>query len=437
MSPSAQNFTLLRIDNTYTASVVQGYYAPGYSETPALMTGELQRQCQAAFRSHMEKGTSPKALVELLSQIITEASENYLALDILAANAAYALSAPCDDYPSIFAYINHIFEEVDETYFRYCRDTTSKIIEGNLLNPYIAFKQAPTEIWGRLDDAFDMYRNDVLLQLAVIFDDDKMVEKIASHRPNRSIADKVTSALSRVPYDPLSKVRSWLGSPNPTMFEIEHRIALQKKIVGDIGFAVVDFSMKNSPFSAVNPYRSKPEYSTHTSFQAGVFSLSNLEIPLEDHALRHLPGYSNFVKAFPSSIGKFLHHAISNAKGQALIPILIGDLRNAGIPGHEILYLHIDNTVPGKYLDRIADPSLKENFIKELLSFSGRSDEVLKAHNLAMKTLLSFEDNKDIDLHAITDTELRSAYLVTQDRKYLNLLSEHGVEEHLDHELGL
>lgn len=438
MSELAQDFTLLRIDNPFTAGIVQGYAMPGYSEIPELMNGEIQRQCQAAFRAHMTKDTPPQELMGILSNLITNSSENYSEFDILASNSAFALSAPCEDYPAIFEYINYVFEATDSTYFRYCQNTTSSIISANPLNPYMVFKQAPLTIWGRLDDAFGMYRNDVLLQLAVIFDDDDMVGKISSKRPNRPIVEKVSMALARVPYNPLSRVRAWLGTPMPSMLEIEHRLSLQVKEVENMGFSTMDFSMNKSPFSETRPYKTIPEHSSRTSFKAGQFNLSELEISSKDHYLRHLPGYKEFVKSFPGLLGDFLHKAVSSSVGHELIPIFIDDLRNAGVPGHEILYLHVNNDSPGRYLDKTSSPDFHESYMKDLLSYSGRSDEQgLKAHNLAMKTLLSLDDEASIDRYAKTDTELRSAYMVTQDRKYLNRLSERGVEEHLDQELGL
>jgi len=433
MNGTPPRFTLLRLDspNGFTT-------ARDYSTYSGLMEGEIQEQCQAAFRAHMLNGTDPQVLLQELDELKAYSQTRQTAQGLLASNAAYALSAPCRDYSDLFGYITKAFGAIDSTQFRRCQDTTGKIIAANPINPYLAFKFAPTTIWERLDDAFDMYRNGVLMQMAILFDDDQMVTKMASLSTQEAIAKQAAVYLAKVPYDPLSKVRSWLGTSQPSMREIECRIYHQThNLDASLDFDVSILS-SSSKFSRTSLYKTAPEQSSKTDFCPGVFYIADLELHVEDHCLRHLPGYHSFIKAFPKSIGDGIRKAKGKAQGPTLAKILTNDLLSAGTPGHDILYLYLGENTPGDYLDIIARPDLPKIYMEDLLELSSYpEDKQWGTHNQVLRTLLSTVEPALIEQHAKTDVQLRSAFMVTNDKQYLGRLSENAVESHLVQDLGL
>lgn len=240
--------------------------------------------------------------------------------------------------------------------------------------------------------------------MAIIFDDDKMVEKMASLRPLNEFAKNAAVCLARVPYDPLSKVMAWQGTSQPSMREIECRIYLQNNVLEQ----ALDFNMSNySKFSRTSLYKSAPEQGGKSEFSTGLFNIADLAVNADDHCLRHLPGYHRFIKAFPKSIGDGITKAKGRTHGPALAQTLTNDLLSAGIPGHDILYLYLDDYTPGDYLDIISRADFQQIYVEDLLEFSKYPDDKnCAANNQVLKTLLSTVDPALIEQYAKTDVQL-------------------------------
>lgn len=427
MSSPSSNFILLIVNNRRQDG------GQPYTELPGLMSGEIQSNSQQVFRRHMLKGSSADEMLDDITSLPDFNDQEQGEYDILMTNAAFALSAPCDDYDQLFKYMYARFAELDDYCLDLCLETTQFILESNPINPYLAFKQSLPERWMDLNNAFNI--NDGLLQMAVIFDDVEMVEKI-SNSPFASLTvddfrKNVAKALAKTAYNPLSQVRDWADMTTPSMIEVEQRIVLQSKML-ELGASRLHSAAWQ--FRENTIFKTLPEIGSVNKFHKGEFDLFNLASFQKDQLLRHIPGYHKFAAHFPEMIENCLKKAILD-KDIGLISVFTNDLVAAGIPGHQILYRHIKGITPGEYLEKISDASLlRQHYIEDLLDFSAPFNPA--AINAA-QVLLGHVDHSLIDIHAKTDHQLQSAYAVTGDRKYLERMSEATRHDQLGADLGL
>lgn len=426
MTSLPSGFTGLQLNNR-----VDSHGALPYDECPDLMSGEVQRNCQSAFRQHMLKNTSIDELLEAFVPTPKSNQDGREAVEHFIANVAFALSAPCGDYDDLLEYILEKFEELDPSLFRACYDTTRWILGQNPVNPYLAFKKSSLENWGELNEAFSV--QDKLLQVAVIFDDVHMVDKISKSVFSRDFRKSLCTALAKTVFDPLSSVRGWADMTTPSMMEVECRISRQAKALETTSFPVASMGWE---LSGHQLYKSAPEIAAQGEFYPGQYNLDSLAIRSKDHGLRHIPGYYELLIRYPEVIEDCLAAAMSD--NPAIVPVLIDDLHKAGVPGHQILYKHIERRSPGEYLDKIASANtLEQEYVEDLLSSSANQIRARKAHGMAIDALLAYVDPQHIDQCAKTDTQLRAAYAFTGEKRYLERMSEGTVVDQLGTDLGL
>ncbi|AXH60111.1 hypothetical protein PLA107_033415 (plasmid) [Pseudomonas amygdali pv. lachrymans str. M301315] len=349
---------------------------------------------------------------------------------ILAANAFYALSKPCRDYVALLNYIKLVCNAIRPDALSFHRDAGEAILDANPINPYLAYKQAPVEVWGSIDDAFELIRKKQLLRMAVSFDDAVMVEKIFSYK-SADQGVNLSNELSRMVFDPLSAVRALQGAPDSlTYTELERRIKRQLKCI-------------ESPEE--DRYwlsKTHPSASQASEFVPGLFSLGDLLINSLDHHLRHLPRYEVFSQAQPGAVGDCITTLIDqtiekNPAKEKLLATLIKDL-DRGLSSHdEIFFKYCLGMSMGQYLDLAHNSNTYGKMIDRILDVSDTNSCDLYLMRTAKLTLLSLVDPDLLCRHAKTDVQLRSAYLVTKDRSYLAKLSESGRDNQMGTDLGL
>lgn len=425
-SPSA-GFTLLKTNNRRYEGGIP------YTDSPGLMSGEIQANSQAAFRALMVKDASADEMFDAISRLPELKGSDRHEFDILMANAAYALSAPCDDYDALFEYMISKFDELDPSCIDMCQDTTRYILESNPLNPYLAFKLSSLNNWEGMNPAFAM--NDRLLQMAVVFDDVEMVRKISESPfasvPTSDFKKNLARALAKTAYDPLSGVRILFDMTTPSMIEVEERILNQEKALG-LGVSKLHSAAWEFRESVI--YKAPEDVRLKNQFCEGGFDLFSLASFSKDHLLKHIPGYHKFVEHFPDMTVRCLSTAIQE-KDANLIALFTNDLISAGVSGYEILYRHIKNNSAGEYLEKISDPdSLVQNYVEDLLSFS---ESFNPAVNISAQVLLGYVDPLLIDRYAKNNVQLKSAYAVTGDKKYLERMTETTIYNQLGIDLGL
>ncbi|AYG47890.1 hypothetical protein DV532_26770 (plasmid) [Pseudomonas sp. Leaf58] len=402
-----------------------------YDECPELISGEVQRSCQSAFRQHMLNNTGIDDLLDAVASTPKSERDDREAVDIFIANVAFALSAPCGDYDDLLEYILEKFAELDALLIRDCYDTIRWILDRNPINPYLAFKNTSVENWLDLNEAFSV--QDTLLQLAVIFDDAPMVEKISKSVFSRDFRKSLCAALAKTVFDPLSSVRSWAEMTTPSMMEVECRISRQAKALETTSFPLASVGLD---ISGHQLYKSAPEIGTQCGFYEGLYNMDSLAIRSKDHGLRYIPGYYELLTRYPEVIEDCLAAAMSD--NPFMVQVLIEDLHKAGIPGHQILYKHIERRSPGEYLDKISSATtLTQEYVGDLLSLSGNQVRAVKAHGMAIDSLLVFVDPQYVDQCAKTDTQLRAAYAFTGEKRYLERMSEGAAGDQLGTDLGL
>lgn len=396
-----------------------------YETVPDLMSGDLQARCQEAFRSHLRQGHDPRTVFDSIDGFADKQKAQ-----VLAANAFYALSRPCKDYVALLNYIKLVCNASQRDALSFHRDAGEAILDANPINPYLAYKHAPVEVWGSLDEAFELISKKQLLRMAVSFDDAVMVEKIFSYKSNDQGVN-LSNELSRMVFDPLSAVRAFQGAPESLSYtELEQRIKRQLKCI-------------ESPEEGRHwVSKAFPSASQASDFVPGLFSQEGLLINSLDHHLRHLPRYEEFSQAEPGAIGgcitELIEHTLEeNPAKEKLLATLIKDL-DRGMSGHdEIFFKYCLGMTMGQYLDLAHNRNIYGQMLDRILDVSEPNGGDLYLMRTAKLTLLSLADPELLRRHARTDVQLRSAYLVTNDRFYLAKLSESGRDNQMGTDLGL
>lgn len=419
MQPSSFTDILIRLPSR------NGVAPSDYERVPDLMSGDLQARCQEAFRSHLRQSHGPKKVFDSIGGSTDKQREQ-----ILAANAFYALSRPCKDYVTLLNYIKVVCNASQRDALTFHRDAGEAILNANPINPYLVYKQVPVEVWGSLDEAFELTRKKQLLRMAVSFDDAEMVEKICSYKSKDHGVD-LSNELSRMVFDPLSAVRALQGAPESmTYSELERRIKRQLKCIESPD---EDRHWVSKAF---------PSASQASDFVPGLFSLDDLLIHSLDHHLRHLPHYEEFSQAEPGAIGgciaELIEHTLEeNPAKEKLLALLIEDLDRSMSSHDEIFFKYCLGLTMGQYLDLAHNRNIYGQMLDRILDVSDPNDGDLYLMRTAKLTLLSLVDPDLLRRHARTDVQLRSAYLVTSDRSYLAKLSESGRDNQMGTDLGL
>lgn len=419
MQPSSFTDILIRLPSR------NGVAPRDYETVPGLMSGDLQTRCQEAFRYHLRQGHGPKTVFESIG-----GSTDKQQAQILAANAFYALSRPCKDYVALLNYIKLVCNAWQRDALSFHRDAGEAILDANPINPYLVYKQVPIEVWGSIDEVFELTRKKQLLRMAVSFDDAEMVGKIFSYKPNDQGVN-LSNELSRMVFDPLSTVRACLVAPESlTYTELERRIKRQLKCI----------ESPNEDRHWVS--KAFPSAAQASGFVPGLFSLESLLITSLDHQLRRLPRYEEFTQVEPGAIGDcilaLIEHTFEEdpAKGK-LLAELIKDLERGSSSHDEIFFKYCLGMTTGQYLDLAHNNNIYEQMINRILDVSDPNGGDLYLMRTAKLTLLSLVDPGLLRRHARTDVQLRSAYLVTNDRSYLAKLSESGRDNQMGTDLGL
>jgi uncharacterized coiled-coil protein SlyX len=251
-----------------------------------------------------------------------------------------------------------------------------------------------------------------------------MIEKIQEYAPDQ-FYNLLHKTMASVSFDPFSRIRAWAGLPQGiSMAEIEIRIAIQHNVI-----------LQTNDFLPNQLSACEPRNADLKGFQEGLYSCDALNINAKDHLLRCLPRYPELVKRFPDLVIAPLK---SSLKGDPfLIPQLIKDLNQAGVPLTDIYYLHVIGMSPGQYAhftERESD--LEQSFLTGLLMLSRLASGFEKS-NIALKSILELVDPDLIDRYAKNDDQLRSAYAVTQDKKYLERMTDAAMDLQLSTDLGL
>ncbi|MBD8088621.1 hypothetical protein IFT48_01355 [Pseudomonas fluorescens] len=412
-----------------TQAVSYRYTSEGalpYEDIPGLMNGELQAQCQQAFRQYLLAGEPPFFVAATIN---SQALERHEAWPIVALNAAYAISAPCEDMADILAYAKAVCDSCGEGCFKSAQKTTRRLVEAHPVNPYQVFKQSSVEQWAVLEEAYGVIRDGILINLAVLFDDANMVKKYAQYNPTGFVKD-LSLALAKVKYDPLANVRSWVDAPNGlSMLEVEKRVNSQ-------------FNSVRSPLDS-DYFLSKthPEFAKASAFIQGKFDIETLKFDSTDHHLRHLPRYYNYLNQEPESIGRAVQdlYVLSNGNPQrnTLATLLIQDLLKAGLTLTEVHFKYCRRLRTGEIMHLADQANLEETMVLDLLTVSEHFDDMGDTGRSIALHLLSLAPSDLVKRLATSDAQIRSAYMATKDRSYLERLSGVARDAYIGADLGL
>lgn len=401
-----------------------------YTDCPELLNGTLQRQCQDALRQHRLNDDSASTIVDIIqSDPIGKDSEGNADLkwEIFFHNIGYALSAPCDDYKEMFEYIRG-FGYSEQT-LRQVVETTRWIKESNIINPYLAFRCAPVELWAEMNPLFDYVIKQDFIKLIAIFDDVEMAKKVDRYDPQ--LANALVDAQALVQFDPMSQLRGWFQAPQGiSMREVEERIKAQFAALG----STADMMEKTM-------YKLAPERLGDYSFQVGLFSAKSLSVNTKDHMLRLLPRYHDYLKTNGETLAEFIGNAITSMDNQLMHPgimaLLTNDLQSSNITNERFLFQYYEKRSAGSYMDLQDQPEgLRERYMRALLSCKGAVDYGY-AYGAVFEKLLSLESYDEIIKYAKSDEELASAYKVTNNKDILEVMSKSAISDQLSSDLGL
>lgn len=402
-----------------------------YSDCPELLNGTLQRQCQDALRQHRLNDDSASTIVDIILSDLSDKGgpegNAELKWKIFFHNIGYALSAPCDDYEEMFGYI--LGFGYSEQTLREVVETTRWIKESNIINPYLAFRCAPVELWAEMNPLFDYVIKQDFISLIAIFDDVEMAKKLDRFDPK--LTDALIDAQALVPFDPMSQLRGWFQAPHGiSMREVEERIKAQ--------FAALS---STANMMGKTMYKLAPELLGDYSFQAGMFNKKSLSVNSKDHLLRLLPRYHEYLKTNGETLAELIGSAITSMDNQLMHPgimaLLINDLQSSNITNERFLFQYYEKHSAGAYMDLQDKPDvLRERYMRALLSCKGAVDYGY-AYGAVFEKLLSLESYDDIIKYAKSDEELASAYKVTHNKDILEMMSKSAISDQLSSDLGL
>ncbi|AXH60112.1 hypothetical protein [Pseudomonas amygdali] len=400
--------------------------AKRYEEIPELMSGKLQAQCQQAFRHYLQEGKRP---LFVSSTITAQASLPVGDLPTIALNAAYALSTPCEDIAEILEFVESVCDSVGMGCLKHAQEFTRRISAANPVNPYRVFKQTPVKLWPRLDVAYAMLREGTLMKLAVIFDDGEMIQKCADHDP-AGYVKALSLALAEVAYDPLSNARSWIDSPHSVTFqEIARRVNLQ-------------FNSIRSPLdSQYFLSRTRPDLAKGQGFMEGIFDIKSLRFDSTDHLLRHIPRYQQYLAVESESIGRGIQDLNilnnGNPERERLAVRLIEDMVGVGLTIEDIYFRYCKRMLTGEIMDLADGKGLQNAMVLDILDLSGRLDDVGDTERTISLALLKMADPDLVKMLAVTDVQLRTAFMATKDSRFLERLSGTALDKQIGVDLGL
>jgi hypothetical protein len=422
MHTYANGFTDFKLHNRFGGCA--------YRDCPELLNGTLQRQCQDALRQHRLNDDSPSTIVDIIQSDPAKKDDEGngdLKWEIFFHNIGYALSAPCDDYEEMFRYIRGF--GYSETTLRQVVETTRWIKESNIINPYLAFRCAPVELWAEMNPLFDYVIKQDFIKMIAIFDDVEMAKKL--DRYDLQLSATLVDAQALVQFDPLSQLRGWLQAPQGiSMREVEGRIKAQFEALGS-----------NADMMEKTMYKLSPESLGDYSFQAGLFSTKTLTVNSKDHLLRLLPRYHDFLKTEGATLAKLIGDYITGMDTQVMHPgvmaILTNDLQSSNITNERFYFQYYEKHSAGAYMDLQDQPdALRERYMRALLACKGAVDYGY-SYGSVFETLLSFETYDDIMAYAKTDDELASAYKATNNPDILEKMSSRAISDQLCGDLGL
>lgn len=397
-----------------------------YEDIPELMSGELQAQCQRAFRHYLHEGKRP---LFVSSTITAQASLPVGDLPTIALNAAYALSVPCDDFADILVFVESVCDSVGKGSLKHAQEFTRRLFAANPVNSYRVFKQTPIELWARLDVAYAILREGDLMKLAVLFDDAEMIGKCAEQDPAGHVKT-LSLALAEVVYDPLSNARTWIDAPHSVSYqEVSRRVNRQ-------------FNSIRSPLdSQYFLSRTRPDIAKGDAFMPGLFDIKSLRFDSTDHLLRHIPRYQHFLATDPESIGRGIQDLNilnnGNPERERLAVRLIEDMIGAGATAPEIYFKYCKRMLTGEIMDLADQQDLQHAMVLDILELSGRTDEIGDSERAISLALLNMADEDLVKGVAITDVQLRTAFMATKNPTFLAGLSAKGLDNQMGSDLGL
>lgn len=400
--------------------------AKRYEDIPALMSGELQAQCQQAFRHYLHEGKRP---LFVSSTITAQASLPVGDLPTIGLNAAYALSVPCHDFAEILVFVESVCDSVGKGCLKHAQEFARRLYTANPVNAYRVFKQTPVELWARLDVAFAILREGELMKLAVLFDDAEMIGKCAEQDP-RGYVKTLSIALAEVVYDPLSNARSWIDSPYSMSYqEVSRRINRQLNSIRS--------PLDNQYFLS----RTRPDIAKGDAFMPGLLDIKSLRFDSTDHLLRHIPRYQQYLATDSESIGRGIQDLNilnnGNLERERLAVRLIEDMIGAGSTAQDIYFKYCKRMLTGEIMDLADRQDLQHAMVLDILELSGRTDEFGDSERTISFALLNMADKDLVKGLAITDVQLRTAFMATKDPGFLAGLSARSLDNQIGSDLGL
>lgn len=400
--------------------------AKRYEDIQELMSGELQAQCQQAFRHYLHDGKRP---LFVSSAITAQASLPLGDLPTIALNAAYALSVPCDDFAEILVFVESVCDSVAKGCLKHAQEFTRRLYIANPVNIYRVFKQTPVEFWARLDVAYGFLREGDLMMLAVLFDDAEMIGKCVEQDP-AGYVKTLSLALAEVVYDPLSNARSWIDSPHSVSYqEVSRRVNRQ--------FNSIRSPLDNQYFLS----RTRPDIAKGHAFMPGLFDIKSLRFDSTDHLLRHIPRYQQYLATDSESIGLGIQDLNilnnGNPERERLAVQLIEDMIGAGSTAQEIYFKYCRRMLTGEIMDLADQQDLQHAMVLDILELSGRADEIGDSERAISLALLNMADKDLVKRIAITDVQLRTAFMASKNPAFLVGLSAKGLDDQIGSDLGL
>lgn len=418
----------------------------GLDVYPDFLNGTIQKRSQESLRECMNRKLT---FQEIFEELKSE-SRDYKADHVISCNMAFALSTPSPDWHSLYSYCKQIDEYFDSEYLSF-DDLLPEILNYNLANTYGIVLGTPPESLAKLSSELRL-RHDYFMKLAVLFDDEEMVNTLIESSPSKLKAElSIDRILASFVIDPFSKVRASRKHANGiSMAELYERTINQI-------YATKQGSVEQQGFLHANPalqYRTAAEHrpekaqcpetgSFYWKPRFGPLPASSLIASSIDHKLQTIPQYPDFIKKFAGDISKVLletinSNAINHEQSTESIRIMAEialSLEQGGVSRQRLFMENFLKFTPGEIMDVETGNLLSQDeYLKGLLKYSARPKSGTPWKVDFLIAAESIDAFNHLSLH---DDNLKTLYRIFQDQEILNRMTDAGVESQLGADLGL
>lgn len=415
------------------------------SACPEFLDGSIQRSAQEVVRDCMERDMKYLEISEEMRADTRAYPQEF----IINCNMAYALSIPAPDWSDLYSYCKEITDSVDNGYPGF-EVLMREISPYNLANTYAVFIGADYGVLPQLKADLNYTDYDVM-RLAVLFDDDKILNKIiaASESPLTTGAS-VDQILASFVIDPFSAIRMSRAPENGvTVGELYARTKNQISATMHEAVTIEGFMSETPALQYRMAAQLRPEAikcpQTGASYlkpSIGTLRAEDLKVPGIDHKLHSLPQFSDFVGKFKIEILQLLSECINSNinsipdEGSSILADIVKTLNQHGISGKNIFLQIFSKLTPGQAAFMENENQFPDDeYLKFLLNFN----ETYIDKNKSSETnfLVKAEAPAAFKRLDLSDEELKAAYRIFGDRDFLSKMSDPAVESKLGVDLGL